>query len=273
MPDMNMQTYEEVHRHQLVTEFDIQSQSELTDYQVKLENVSNPTQAPDNLVVGVDGEALSHWNESVDFDTWVKMMIEVSGKHGLLIHGNSGLSSGSSGSDVFIQYHGAASSAYVDTLTSNLVGPIIVEGNVRATASSHNLNWGIAETAANGGGDRFTIKSYSIGADIYGYSTNDGTESIVGRFDEGGFVLNQWYDIKISYDGTTARFYFDDTELEDGNTLNIPNENMGLQYYAQTGTGEQEYLYARKYTAIEPTIQISTPKNISTALKSFGRAG
>ena len=99
MPDMNMQTFEELQRHQLVTEFDIQSQAELEGYQVKLDNVDNPTQAQDNLVVGVNGESLPHWNESVDFDAWIKIQIEASGKRGLLIHGNSGLSSGISISD------------------------------------------------------------------------------------------------------------------------------------------------------------------------------
>ena len=93
MPDMNMQTFEELQRHQLVTEFDIQSQTELTDYQVKLDNVDNPTQAQDNLIVGADGESLPHWNESTDFDTWIKINIATSGIRGFLFHGNSGLSS------------------------------------------------------------------------------------------------------------------------------------------------------------------------------------
>ena len=243
----------------------------LTDYQsthtITYESEMQ-TDFDDIRFVTNSGVHIPYWIESktdsTTADIWIQSGIVDGSTPIWMYYGNSDLSSGSSGSDVFIQYHGAASSAYVDTLTSDLVGAIIIEGKVRATASSHNLNWGIAETAANGGGDRFTVKSYSIGADIYGYSTNDGNESIVGRFDEGGFVLNQWYNIKISYDSTTARFYFDDTELEDGNTLNIPDENMGLQYYAQTGTGEQEFLYARQYTATEPTWSYGTPQHART---------
>ena len=203
---------------------------------------------------------VEYWDNVSSYKFWVKTSAGIENKTlNYYCNGNSGVSSSSNGDDTFIQWHGSASSQYVDTLTSDLVGPIIVEGKVRATASSHNLNWGIADAAANFGGDRFTIKSYSAGADIYGYSENDGSSTIVGRFDEGGFVLNQWYNIKITYDDTTARFYFDGTELEDGNTLNIPDENMGLQYYAQTGTGEQEFLFARKY-AIEPTWALGAPQ-------------
>ena len=102
MPDMNMQTYEELQRHQLVTEFDLQSQSELTDYQIKLDSVDNPTQAQDNLVVNTDGTPLPHWNESINFDTWVKMNIDIGSKRGLLIHGNTGLSNESSIDNTFI---------------------------------------------------------------------------------------------------------------------------------------------------------------------------
>ena len=102
MPDMNMQIYEELQRHQLVTEFDIQSQSELDDYQIKLNNVDNPTQAQDNLIVGNDGKSLPHWNESIDFNTWIKTNIGTSGKRGLLIHGNSGLNNPDSISNTFV---------------------------------------------------------------------------------------------------------------------------------------------------------------------------
>ena len=104
MPDMNMQTFKEVRRHQLVTEFDVQSQSELTDYQVKLDNVENITQAQDNLIVGVDGEQFPHWNESLDFDTWIKINIGISGRRGLLIHGNSGLNSGNDGDNTTFRF-------------------------------------------------------------------------------------------------------------------------------------------------------------------------
>ena len=271
--DMNMRTFEELQRHQLVTEFNVQSQSELVDYQVKLENVDNPTQAQDNLVVGSDGGAFSHWNESVDFDIWVKMGITTSGKRVLLIHGNSGLNSQSSGNDTFIQYHGSETSQFVDTLLSDLISNVIFEAKVRATAATHNMNWGLASVAANEGGDRVSIKTYSPDTDIYAYCEDGVSAKTLLQFNTYSFTQNQWYKLKITNDGTTIHFYFDSTEIESGSTTTLPNNNMGLQFHIQTGTGEQEWSFARKYTEVEPTVKIGTPKNISTALKSFGRAG
>ena len=272
MSDMNMQTYEELQRHQLVTEFDIQSQSELEDYQVQLENVDNPTQAQDNLIIGIDGEILPHWNESVDFDTWAKMNIGQSGKRGLLIHGNEGLNGESSGHNTFIQYHGSASSNFVDTLLPGLISNVIFEAKVRVTSASHIMNWGVAETSANSGGDRMHIKPFSGDTDIYARNSDDGVGTLQ-QWNAYTFTTDQWYRLLISNDGTTIHYYFDDNEIGTGATTNLPDENMGLQFNINTGTGEQEFSFARKYTATEPTYTISTPKNISTALKSFGRAG
>ena len=268
-----MQTYEELQRHQLVTEFDIQSQSELDDYQVKLDNVDNITQSQDNLVVGIDGKSLPHWNESLDFDTWIKMRIEASGKRGLLIHGNAGLNSGSSGGNTFIQYHGTATSGFVDTLLPSLISDVVFEANVRVTAATHNVNWGLASISANEGGDRVSIKSYSPSADIYAYCEDGVSAKTLLQFNTYSFTQNQWYKLKITNDGTTVHFYFDDNEIESGATTTLPNNNVGLQFHIQTGTGEQEWSFAREYTATEPTVEIGTPKNTSTALKSFGRAG
>ena len=100
MPDINMSVYEEVKRNQLVTEVDIQTQAGLDDYQVQLSDISNPTASQDNAVIS-GGEFLPHWNESLDFDAWVKMNIEVAGKRLLVLSGNSNLNSVSDGEEVF----------------------------------------------------------------------------------------------------------------------------------------------------------------------------
>ena len=97
-----MGVYVEAQHNQLVTEFDIQSQAELEDHQVQLADVDNPTQAQDNLVIGGDGVVIPHWNESVDFDTWVKIHIENAGRRVLMIHGNDGLIGVSSIDDTMI---------------------------------------------------------------------------------------------------------------------------------------------------------------------------
>lgn len=99
-----MQVFEEVKRNQLVTEVDIQTQVALDDYQVQFQDIDNPTQSQDNVVIDRHGEFLPHWNESSDFDTWVKMSMEIAGKRLLILQGNSNVSSASNGSDTFVVF-------------------------------------------------------------------------------------------------------------------------------------------------------------------------
>lgn len=269
-----MQVFEEAQRNQLVTVVDIQTQAALDDYQVQLSDIANPTQSQDNVVIDRFGEFLPHWNESLDFDTWVKMSMEVAGKRLLILRGDSNVSSASSGSNTFTQYHGTTASGFVDTLSSQLISDVIFEANVRATAATHNMNWGLASLSANEGGDRVSIKSYSAGSDIYGYCEDGVSAKTLLEFNTYSFTQNQWYKLKITNDGTTVHYYFDDIEIESGATTTLPNDNIGLQFHIQTGTGEQEFSFARKYSTTEPTLTTAGgEQNIAAALKSLGRAG
>ena len=270
MPDMNMRTFEELKRHQLVTEFNIQSQSELEDYQVKLDDVSNPTQAQDNLVVGVNGESLSHWNESVDFDTWVKMNIGVSGKRGLLIHGNGGLNGGSSGDGTFIQHHGDATSDYLDALVQDV--PLVYEGYHKMTSASTQIYMGVSNNANMITPDSALYRIlFSHENTQYSNAANDSTrtwESSTLDLD-----VDTHYRTKIIAESPSSVKFYIDEDYIDTITINIPNEQLGLSVDTNLGTFSQEWAFIRKYTATEPTYTIGAPKNISTALKSFGRAG
>lgn len=269
MPDINMQVFEEVQRNQLVTEADIQSQAALTDYQVQLANVANPTNSPDNVVIG-NGEFLSHWNESLDFDTWVKMNITTSGARMLLLHGNAGLSRVSDGDDTFIAWHGADTTQYIDSL---IVTPsnIIYETKYKHTAATHNQLFGLSnsQTIAD---DGMYIQVYNVGGLRRLYVENENSNGVISE--SPGLTIDTYYRCKITYDGTTARGYIDDNEIASGITTNIPDEILGIFMYQATGTYVQDFSLVRKYTATEPTYSIgAAPKNIATALKSLGRAG
>ena len=266
MPDMNMQTFEELKRHQLVTEFDIQSQSELEDYQVKLDDVDNPTQAQDNLIVGVDGESLPHWNESFDFDTWIKMNIATSGKRGLLIHGNAGLSSGSSGDDTFVQYHSASTTDYLGTLNIPYTN-VIYETQFKQ--NTHRVFFGLSNNADALVDDSIFIYEVSPTI-IYLQAREEGSDTVI---QDSTTVDANYHRYKIELLSGTAHGYKDGTEILTGLSSGLPNENMGLVFDKNIGGGIQDWAFARKYTATEPDYILSTPKNISTALKSFGRAG
>ena len=296
MPDMNMQTFEEVRRHQLVTEFNVQSQSELVDYQVKLENVDNPTQAQDNLVIGVDGGVLPHWNESVDFDTWVKMDIEQSGKRGLLIHGNDGLSSGSSISDTFLfgdgfvnlnnWNYGAGASISNGTLVLTTNHADITNKNDIGVLEDYIVETRV-KTTITGSPVLINTQTDSTMSSTVGYATpwwynNQNTaylrvDGVGANLGWAQHSINTWYQTKLIVPSSTNVI----TEVWDDGTINLLHTAntaskttntefyIGFYYYAATW----DWVIVRKYTATEPTVHIGTPKNISTALKSFGRAG
>lgn len=303
MPDMDMRTYEELQRYQLVTEFDIQSQSELDDYQVKLNSIDNPTQSQDNLVVGADGTPLNHWNESLDFDTWVKMEIGISGKRGLLIHGNTGLNSGSNGIDVF-QFFDDATGTFSDnwnTSSDNLNGDKFSyeSGYIKCVPASDGVcKIGIKDT--------YTISNdVIIDADVY-ISGTQGGAWLVGRYVDvnnnyemfsysadignsyvikavtgvrtASFVANVitedvWHNASAVVHGDNQEIYADGNLMHSETFTDHASGKIGIGSYYSAGVQRWDNIRVRKYTATEPTVQISTPKNISIALKSFGRAG
>ena len=294
--DMNMQTFEELQRHQLVTEFGIQSQSELEDYQVKLDNVDNPTQAQDNLVVGVDGESLSHWNESVDFDTWVKMNIATSGERGLLIHGNSGLDGVSSitttmiagdtfdtdqlgsywlGDTGLFTVSGGKLTENDDNTWNNIYHQIDLVNSddwivyVKTTTPNNIDSWMGVAVMDNAGAvfadNHATTWWQSYGSGVHRFEVTPESSQQTTMAD------NTEYEIELIKSGTTYATYrdggllFDDVVTEFAATY--------LQIFGFDGGSEINLIYVRKYIATEPTVKIGTPKNISTALKLFGRAG
>ena len=296
---MNMQTYEEVQRHQLITEFDIQSQSELEDYQVQLENVDNPTQEQDNLIVGVNGESLSHWNESLNFDTWVKMNIKGSGKHGLLIHGNVGLFSENSiintmvfGEDFSGSIDWAKWRSTNHTKYSTSSGKLVMQ-DISPTSSQLLQTYEpyndyivtikakrtIGTSSGYVLGDTAAIASFTGEYNYLGQGTGLGRVVMNGNSDTVGSLSDDTYyrltrKIPASGDG------YGDIQEMDGTILasrtNTPTSRtnyIGMFEWQSGSLRYVDYVFIRKYFTTEPTVQIGTTKNISTALKLFGRAG
>lgn len=270
MPDINMQVFEEIQRNQLVTEVDIQTQVALDDYQVHLSDIANPTQSQDNVVIDRFGEFLPHWNESLNFDTWIKMSMGIAGKRILMLRGNSNVSSVSSGDNVFVQWHGPASAVFLDSLI--VTAPVIYEAKVRKTSSSSNIKWGLANVDDRTD-DEMLITTGTDATNLrYIIAGNEGTESF--KSEAPTLATNIWYKARMVNDNTKLQGYYDDNEVSTGVTTNLPNENMGLIMMILSGTGEQEYSFARKHTATEPTTWAADgEQNIIVALKSLGRAG
>lgn len=300
MPDINMQVFEEVKRNQLVTEVDIQTQVALDDYQVQLSDIANPTQSQDNVVIDRNGEFLPHWNESLDFDTWIKMSMEVAGKRILMLRGNSSISSVSSGDSVFINFDGfedalqgdwttvftpmnyAATGDYYSGLQSMQVG---------ASGDRGGGKWGVAfeenvvisfmwkRTSTNPlkliGGDASTtiyviwtgdLLQYYDGAQQGSYSLPLATGWNKITIKDIDFVANT-YDICVGDDETIV---YNDIEMWSSSAY-----DDFIEFFNDdtVGFGYVDNIYARKYTTTEPKVTVGASKNIAAALKSLGRAG
>lgn len=301
MPDINMQVFKEVRRNQLVTEIDIQTQVALDDYQVQLSDIANPTQSQDNVVIDRFGEFLSHWNESLDFDTWIKMSMEIAGKRILMFHGNSNVGSGSSGDDVFIGFDdfetGEVSKWTIDSgvtfeASTSVVKTGTYSGRHKSTGDGQvawlplqqykgdfivEADWYCNYVGAKQ--NRVTIyEDSTLLANVIVKVTN--TDILLNNVDVGEFSSSAWYTMKLvikDLSTDTATLYWNESELGTQNNYdNMTNgaTKLGILQYFAAGTYQYiDNIKVRKYTVVEPTYLIGTSKNISTALKSLGRAG
>lgn len=129
------------------------------------------------------------------------------------------------------------------------------------TETGHNYligdwggTWGI--TALVGATDLWEFKRF---ASSTGYVLDTGTA-----------LDDTYHDVSISKAGTTYKAYLDEVE-QDNETITAGDPTyLHLEYYDD---GAWDYVYLTNNVANEPTYMVGTPKNISTALKSFGRAG
>jgi len=164
-----------------------------------------------------------------------------------MYYGNSGASSDWSGTNTFLQYHGIASSNFLDAL-SITPSNIVYETNCRITNSSHNVRFGMANNADHGIDDTMGISPVSSGSIIYGYVRNEGT--ITYKSKSPTFVTNTYYKLKIVHTGSAVTTFVDGSQIGTGDiTTNLPNENLGLSIQLVSGTGDQKWSFARKYAA------------------------
>lgn len=304
MPDVNMSVFEEVKRNQLVTEIDIQTQVALDDYQVQLSNIANPTQSQDNVVIDRHGEFLSHWNESLDFDTWVKMSMETAGKRILMLRGNSSVSDRSFIDGVFIfgdDFNGISlDSSKWDTLGATLS----FDGNtISVKNNSDSTDQTVSSKTTFTGEYILESRAKIIGTAAYNYllkqsdtPTDNTPSTIIGT----STAVSSPYKCYINYGASThtatptsndfsifarhkiirldssVKYYYNNAH-QITHTTNIPTSTdslvVGFMPYYLNEEIITDNIFVRKYTATEPTTNIGTPKNIAIALKSLGRAG
>ena len=283
-----MQVFEEAKRNQLVTEVDIQAQVALDDYQVRLSDIPNPTQSQDNVVIDRFGEFLSHWNESLDFDTWVKMSVEVTGKRILMLRGNSSISSLSNRS-AFVNYSSDLTTEG-QAISSGDYAPAEPAGakegafdDVLVSSQTVNDQW-FSETLVGSGvwiGQNFNSAEVIVRYGVYVHYPVVSMTAVripyTWRLDgsnDAAFSTYATLNTQTAYSLTSQQWAIFD--------LNIAGD---YQYYRMfitaVGTGSDNYAFVTEIEMMSFYIDATEPtwsadgkeKNIIVALKSLGRAG
>lgn len=195
---------------------------------------------------------LKFWIADLTADP-LRMLIKVADDLGsnqtiYVYYGKSGATTNSSGADTFVQYHGVASSDFLDSAIVQYSN-VVFESKVKTTSTPSNILIGL-ENVANVADDAIWVQSVSSNDLRYAGSGNEGTYTQVSEAPL--LTVDTYYKAKITNDGTTVRGYFDDNEVSTGITADLPNENLGLFLWISQGTGEQEYSFARKYNSPEP---------------------
>ncbi len=233
----------------------INSSASLTDYQVKVNiTYDSDMQADFDDIRFTDSGGttqLNYWLESKIDSTsavfWVKVSSLSIGDNTIYAYyGNGSVSTASSGSSTFIQWHGLATAAFQDPYICT--GPFVYEAYVKET-SDGRLGFGLSNTEWPGDDDTAYIYTYTY---RYIYSIND---TYTTDEDESPALTTDVYvKLKIIHTGTSIDAYIDDNQIGTTITTNLPDEAMGLMLYVGTGSATHDWSFVRKYTATEPTI-------------------
>ena len=185
-----------------------------------------------------------------------------------MYYGNAGLSDGGDGDDTFSQYHGIASSSFLDSLIitpNNIV--IEIMGKIPSTGNN-NVWWGLGKVQADNPSDGLIMKMYDWGsnpnASCYSFAYDNGATTV--RYTDHFLAENTYYRMTIKRFNTEAHYYFDNVEFMTAITTNLPDENIGLGMNANSGTGYQEWSFIRKYIDNEPTPSYGTAQHYINSL-------
>lgn len=177
-----------------------------------------------------------------------------------MYYGNAGATSYWDGSATFLQWHGSATTSFLDSLVIPYQN-IAYESKMKVTASSHNIYMGVSNNADMNLGDNLRLHAYLT--DRYVAARNDGTQSYLTEAP--GFPINTYVKTLFTIDTATLYGYVDSNEIGSGGvSSNLPNTDMGLCVYIDYGTYVQDWSFARKYVANPPTYAFGAEQSVPT---------
>ncbi|MCK5413627.1 MAG: DUF2341 domain-containing protein, partial [Candidatus Pacebacteria bacterium] len=230
----------------------------LTDYQTNITiTYESAMQADfdDIRFVTNSGVYIPYWIESktdsTTADVWIKSDLSDGDTTVWMYYGNNGLSSGSDGDNVFVQWHGTATSNFLDSAVTAV--PFVWEGKWKRITGD-DVYIGVANISTPYSDDSVCAYSNVSAASLR--TRNEGAwggDSITPIF-----TADTYYNTKIVASSsslvTIYPFYNTTPETAFTSTTNIPNELMGLVLYEGAGSqGVQDWSFIRQYTATEPT--------------------
>lgn len=166
-----------------------------------------------------------------------------------MYYGNAGVASDWDGAATFIQYHGATSASFIDSLVVPYAN-IAYEARCRPTSSAHSLIWGLSNLLSFAD-DTIYIQSHPSTSKMYSVTKNEGTQSY--SEEAPSLTSGNYVQLLITCDGSNMHGYVDSNEIGSGVSTNLPNENLGLFMNIYSGSGEQDWSFARKHVANPPT--------------------
>ena len=189
-----------------------------------------------------------------DVDIWFKFstISNTANTPVSMYYTTSNPSTTSNGDDVFIQWHGAETSQFLDPVQSE-INDIIIEVYGRRTGAT-NTWWGLGSTLVDAPSDGLQMKLYDDKA--YSRSLNGGSE--IHSTDSWASTLNVWYNFQMVRTGSTMDAYHDDVYFMTQHTTYMPDADMGLGMFTVSGSAaEQMWSFVRVYTATEPTWNVN----------------
>ena len=175
-----------------------------------------------------------------------------------MYYGKSDAVSDWDGGETFIQYHGAASAAFLDSAVIPAT-QVCFEIKARLTNTVGNIHFGLSNNTNRDLADLMAI-TLKTSTNVVGHTCrNNGVETYISESET--VVVDQWYRGKTYTTGSISKGYWDDDEIVSGITTNLPNQSMGLWVAIFGGTGEQEWSFARKYAANPPTYEFGSEES------------
>ncbi|WP_321428802.1 DUF2341 domain-containing protein [uncultured Methanolobus sp.] len=209
------------------------------------------------IYVMTEESAVPYWIESNDTSTWMKIdELAPFETQVYAVQKENGYAP--NGSEMFVQYHGPSTSSYLDSL---LVNPsnVIYESKVKVNGDA-NIWFGLADTQADSLSNGLTIKPNPQTATYsrnYAFAWKTGNPTVLyTAVGVGSTVADTYYNLKIECNGSSAKYYIDDTQLLSTITTNIPTANLGLGANIYSGSFTQDWAFARKYAAVEPGVTV-----------------